>query len=378
MTALTGFLVLVVAAVIFGIRTVETNLERNALGLLSASGQNEIEVEARGRDLTISGPVDIIGRDDPDAFLLVIPTFLQENVPGVGNVIADGLRYVERHEAQVIVIPSDGLTFTWDGNSGVVVGTVSDSPTLASVVGDPEADPPVAGALDSIFSEVDTARIVVRDGIESERNWLPTVLTLVREVHAVLPVGSVFVNGDAELVEVAGELDTLQSRVDLRVQIEDTLSALPTFDWRSGLTVKEAPPPAPVEEIIGLQETLDDLIDDKVTELELDSVVEFELDSDVITEAGRVLLDEIAATLQLFPTVPVEIAGHTDDRGADAYNLELSRRRAQAVLDYLVDLGDDPSRFAVVGYGETRPIADNETAEGRARNRRIEFTALED
>jgi outer membrane protein OmpA-like peptidoglycan-associated protein len=74
----------------------------------------------------------------------------------------------------------------------------------------------------------------------------------------------------------------------------------------------------------------------------------------------------------------VQISGHTDDNGTDEHNLDLSRRRAEAVLDYLVAHGEDPERFVVIGYGESRPVADNGTPEGEARNRRIEFTALEE
>ena len=70
------------------------------------------------------------------------------------------------------------------------------------------------------------------------------------------------------------------------------------------------------------------------------------------------------------------IAGHTDDRGSADANQLLSEQRANAVLEYLIQRGQDPARFDTIGYGETQPIASNDTAEGRARNRRIEFTAL--
>jgi OOP family OmpA-OmpF porin len=123
-------------------------------------------------------------------------------------------------------------------------------------------------------------------------------------------------------------------------------------------------------EVEELQEELDVLIEGKV--------VEFALNSDRLTGRGERLLDEILEALRIWPDVPVEIAGHADAQGADDLNLELSQRRADAVLAYLVEKGEDPERFQVIGYGETRPIADNATEEGRARNRRIEFVALID
>jgi outer membrane protein OmpA-like peptidoglycan-associated protein len=76
------------------------------------------------------------------------------------------------------------------------------------------------------------------------------------------------------------------------------------------------------------------------------------------------------------PSVRFEIGGHTDASGDDAYNLKLSQQRADAVKAKLVSLGIDASRFTTKGYGETKPIADNITPEGKANNRRVEFTKL--
>jgi OOP family OmpA-OmpF porin len=72
----------------------------------------------------------------------------------------------------------------------------------------------------------------------------------------------------------------------------------------------------------------------------------------------------------------VEIRGYTDSVGPASYNLELSQRRAEAVKQYLVNAGIDPSRLVAKGYGEADPIASNKTPEGRAQNRRIEFHRL--
>jgi OOP family OmpA-OmpF porin len=72
----------------------------------------------------------------------------------------------------------------------------------------------------------------------------------------------------------------------------------------------------------------------------------------------------------------VEVAGHTDSRGSDAYNMDLSLRRAQSVRDYLVTKGIPSDRLVINGYGESQPIADNTTEEGRFQNRRVELNPI--
>ncbi len=105
--------------------------------------------------------------------------------------------------------------------------------------------------------------------------------------------------------------------------------------------------------------------------------VNFEYDAAVLTPESLAVLDRVAASLRDWPEVGVEIGGHTDARGSDVYNQKLSERRAQAVKEYLESKGIGASRVTVQGYGEKRPVADNTTDEGRARNRRVELTKLD-
>jgi OOP family OmpA-OmpF porin len=85
------------------------------------------------------------------------------------------------------------------------------------------------------------------------------------------------------------------------------------------------------------------------------------------------LLDHLIETALRCPTSNIEVAGHTDADGDDASNQALSEKRAQAVVDYLVKAGLPAGRFTAVGYGSTQPVASNDTEEGKAQNRRIEF-----
>ncbi len=84
-------------------------------------------------------------------------------------------------------------------------------------------------------------------------------------------------------------------------------------------------------------------------------------------------LDKVAAVLDEYDQTMIEVAGHTDSTGTDAINQPLSENRAKAVSDYLVGKGVNGARLTPVGYGSTQPIADNATAEGRQKNRRVEI-----
>ena len=105
--------------------------------------------------------------------------------------------------------------------------------------------------------------------------------------------------------------------------------------------------------------------------------VNFETNSDRLQAGASAVLEDAAETLRRNPTLVVEVAGHTDDRGDAAYNEGLSARRAETVEAFLIERGIDAARLSARGYGEVRPIADNETAEGRAQNRRVVLRVVE-
>jgi OOP family OmpA-OmpF porin len=105
--------------------------------------------------------------------------------------------------------------------------------------------------------------------------------------------------------------------------------------------------------------------------------VNFDFDKSNIRPDAAVILDEAVRILGTGGGSAVSIEGHTDWIGTDAYNQGLSERRANAVMNYLVDHGVDASRLSTTGYGESRPIASNQTREGRALNRRVELLVQE-
>jgi OOP family OmpA-OmpF porin len=99
----------------------------------------------------------------------------------------------------------------------------------------------------------------------------------------------------------------------------------------------------------------------------------FKFDSAKIEPEFEPVLDVAVDELKSNPGVSVEVSGHTDSTGPDDYNQKLSERRANSVVKYLVSKGIDAGRLSAVGHGESMPVADNATRDGRAQNRRVEL-----
>jgi outer membrane protein OmpA-like peptidoglycan-associated protein len=111
----------------------------------------------------------------------------------------------------------------------------------------------------------------------------------------------------------------------------------------------------------------DDLI------LNMPSGITFAFNEATVQPQFRPTLDQVAQVLAQYNQTYVDVYGHTDSVGTDSYNQQLSERRATAVADYLTSRGVQSARLGVLGYGETQPIASNETDDGRAANRRVEL-----
>ncbi len=345
-----GFVIIAFLAVRFGTAGIEADLEAKARQALASSGFTEVNVEASGTSLRLSGSITTEQTQD-DAYAAVA------QITGVGTV-SGALWPVFTGELEEIIVTGEAIDITWNGNEAIVSGSVSSTEKVAFV----------DQTLSSTFSNgVDVTGLSSLEGLEDETRWLGTTLSLVQRFAEALPSGRVVVDPSAELLTVVGETEDKALRDELNDLATET-GATFGFAVTTGvrLLVLETLPTE--EEVEELQVNLDDLIEGKV--------VEFEVKSYALTREGEALLDEISAALEAVPAVRVRITGHTDSQGSHEENQVLSELRAQAVLDYLVAKGADPGRFETVGLGESQPIADNNTADGRARNRRIEFTAL--
>jgi OOP family OmpA-OmpF porin len=136
-----------------------------------------------------------------------------------------------------------------------------------------------------------------------------------------------------------------------------------------------APEPAPVREAV--TSSTDEGTVNLETAKEGDKIVlhgvNFETAKAKLTPNAKTILDGVAEQIAKRPELMLEISGHTDSVGKTAYNQNLSERRAQAVVDYLVSKGIDATHLTAVGYGKTQPIDTNDTDEGREKNRRVEL-----
>ncbi|MEN2752072.1 OmpA family protein [Psychrobacter sp. FBL11] len=235
-------------------------------------------------------------------------------------------------------------------------------------VGDETLQTTIMNAMSSTFgNEADKCRADVDDNFATDMPaaaQLASILPIIKSV----PNASMIIKGDEIVVNSADAevLDKLVSDLqaaapalsikaegplNLQSEIDDSLVAADAAVDNLG----ENPDPRDVARALSIQ------------------VINFELDKAIIPEVNKPFLDRAANVVQEVPNVELVIIGHTDNQASDAYNMELSRDRAEAVKEYLVSKGVDASKLTTKGMGESEPIADNSTEQGRFRNRRIEF-----
>ncbi len=102
------------------------------------------------------------------------------------------------------------------------------------------------------------------------------------------------------------------------------------------------------------------------------SGIMFDIDRAVLKDQYKGEISELATILNKYQDTNILLEGHTDSTGTEEYNLDLSKKRSQSVANYLATQNVNPTRFTIMGYGESQSIASNETSEGRAQNRRVE------
>lgn len=181
-------------------------------------------------------------------------------------------------------------------------------------------------------------------------NWSNSVQKILNPQLHQVKKGQLQVDGNE--VRIRGQVANEAQRQQLVSQMATSLAS--SYSIKDGLTVQSA-----------AQSSLDRTLGNRI--------IEFDSGSSNLREISKLILKEIAAEISRLGGKTVEIVGHTDNEGSASNNLILSRARAEAVRQYLAQLGISPAQLTTTGMGAGQPVASNDDEEGRRRNRRIEF-----
>lgn len=227
------------------------------------------------------------------------------------------------------------------GSQVVVGGQVPDEATRQAVL----------AALRQVYgmsNVVDKMEVVGDIGVPV--NWAANVQKLLTPALKQVQRGQLQIEGTQVVVSGDVNSETLRQKI-----VSDMASSLnPAYTVRNGLRV-------PAVE----QSEIDAALANRI--------IEFEAGSATLTHKGREILDEMLPSFRRLTNQTVAIIGHTDDSGSRSLNLSLSQARADTVKGYLVNKGIDPAIMTTSGVGPDQPVAANDSDQGRARNRRIEF-----
>ena len=225
----------------------------------------------------------------------------------------------------------------------VVAGTVPDEATRAAVL----------TRLRALYGAERVVDRIEVDAVVAPPNWQAHVVNLLGDDLRQVSGGQLDINGN--VVRLQGEIGNEAQRQQLASRLSTSLNR--TWTVHNGLRVGGSK-----------QAVLDQALANRT--------IEFQSGSANLTTQGIAVLEQMAAAMRQIGSARVRVSGHTDNVGARAANVALSQSRAEAVRRYLESAGIDAGRMSVQGLGPDRPVADNSSADGRARNRRIEFTVL--
>ena len=258
---------------------------------------------------------------------------------------------------------------------------------------------PIAEGIDAASALVPelgkkVAIILVSDGLETEGSAIAAVKALKEKYGSAVCIYPVIVGNDCVGCGTSGFMGSIASILDCgyvtyaeNLGTPDEMARFVTnvfFNAGSAKAAAVAPPPMKSEDGDADGDGVGDAVDQcpntpKGAEVDERGCwvlrnVNFDFDKADIKSEYFTDLDKVVRVLQNNPDVKIQVEGHTDYVGSEAYNQDLSERRAASVKQYFVSKGIDSARVTTKGYGKTRPMAVNDTADGRAKNRRIELT----
>ncbi|THC42581.1 OmpA family protein [Massilia sp. Mn16-1_5] len=222
----------------------------------------------------------------------------------------------------------------------VVAGTVADEASKAALL----------GRLRAVYGAERVVDQLAVGTVSTPANWNEYVGRLIGPNLKMISRGQLKVDGNT--VSLRGDVANEGQRQQIAGDIAASLN--PTYTVNNGLRVAASE-----------QSVLDAALANRI--------IEFESGKAALTPSGMAILDQMSEALRKLNGIKVEVIGHTDNAGSRAGNLSLSQARAEAVKTYVAARGIQADSISVSGEGPDRPVADNRTPDGRARNRRIEF-----
>ena len=226
----------------------------------------------------------------------------------------------------------------------VVAGTVSDEASKAALL----------ARLRTVYGVERVVDQLAVGNVATPADWNDHVGRLIGPNLKMISRGQLKVDGNT--VSLRGDVASEAQRQQIAGDIAASLN--PTYTVNNGLRVSASE-----------QGVLDAALANRI--------IEFESGKAALTPSGMTILDQMSEALKKLGGTRVEVIGHTDNAGSRAGNLSLSQARAEAVKTYVAARGIRGESIAVSGEGPDRPVADNRTPDGRARNRRIEFKVVQ-
>ncbi|MBS1158039.1 MAG: OmpA/MotB [Proteobacteria bacterium] len=232
-----------------------------------------------------------------------------------------------------------------------VAGEEAAKVVASGMVPDEGSRAAILGKLRDVYGAANVVDRLEVGGVVPPPNWTENVSKILNSNLKQVHKGQMQVNGTQVAIRGNVANEALRQQV-----VSDMATALnPTYTVDNGLAVAGA----------SAQTVLDKTLSNRV--------VEFESGAATLTPVGRTILDEMAGAIKQIGTPRVQVIGHTDSSGNRVANVALSLARANTVRAYLVEKGIPVDSLSTVGSGPDHPVTSNETPEGRAKNRRIEF-----
>ncbi len=312
-------------------------------------------LKVTGKDLVVAGTVNA-------------EEIRRAKISAATRLLGDDLNIIDnlsiKEEAAVADQPADNTSATVVSKvnkrpASIEIFSTSGNITLNGFVANNDQADSVRNGLNDLFGQEYTDKLTVDDSVATA-NWIDEALSVTSELRDVNNFGVNVSTGQMLLTGSVSDRDAGRN-----LSITATEIAGSKLDILDNFSISN--PIASGEEDLLAQSLMQEL-----NALRTSNII-FNKNSTTLAPSAREVLDDVAAAILGYDDLVVEIAGHTDSSGDAVTNLKLSKERATAVRDYLVEKNVPASRLSPIGYGETTPISDNETSAGRAANRRIEF-----